>query len=66
MNRLQTQYPRLSLPRTAEASRTASAHPSHPEPPAEDTVRALVLALRKPADWDTLSPLWRGVQADWA
>lgn len=29
-------------------------------------VRALVLALRGPADWETLSPLWRGVQADLA
>ncbi len=28
-------------------------------------VRALVLALGRPADWATLSPLWRGVQADW-
>jgi hypothetical protein len=66
MNRLQAQYQRLYLPRTAVAPGTASAHPSHPEPPAEDTVRALVLALRKPADWDALAPLWRGVQADWA
>lgn len=27
-------------------------------------MRALVLALGGPADWDTLAPLWRGVQAD--
>ena len=66
MNRLQAQYQRLYLPRTAVAPGHATAHPSHSEPPAEDTVRALVLALRKPADWDALAPLWRGVQADWA
>lgn len=66
MNRLQAQYQRLYLPRTAVAPGAATAHPSHPEPPAEDTVRALVLALRNPADWDTLAPVWRGVQADLA
>lgn len=27
-------------------------------------VRALVLALARPADWDVLSHVWRGVQAD--
>jgi hypothetical protein len=66
MNRLQAQYQRLYLPHTTVAPGTATVHPSHPEPPCEDTVRASVLALRKPADWDTLAPLWRGVQADLA
>ena len=66
MNRLPAQYQRLYLPQAAVAPGTATAHPSHPEPPAEETVRALVLALRKPADWDTLAPLWRGVQTDLA
>lgn len=51
--RLQDQYQRLYLPPAAVAS-------------GADTVRALVLALRQPADWDTLAPLWRGVQADLA
>ena len=30
----------------------------------EGLVRALVLELARPADWDRLSPLWRGVQTD--
>lgn len=29
-------------------------------------VRAMVLSLSRPADWEALSPLWRGVQADLA
>lgn len=36
-------------------------------PPAGDTaggVRALLLELARPADWDALGPLWRGVQAE--
>ena len=28
------------------------------------TVRAMVLELARPADWDLLSKAWRGVQAD--
>lgn len=32
----------------------------------EGLVRALVLELARPADWDRLSPLWRGVQTDLA
>lgn len=32
----------------------------------EGLVRALVLELARPADWDLLSPLWRGVQTDLA
>ncbi|MDP2417839.1 MAG: hypothetical protein U1D25_12990 [Hydrogenophaga sp.] len=66
MNRLQAQYQRLYLPSTAPAPGAATAHPSKPEQISEDTVRALVLALRNPADWDTLAPIWRGVQADLA
>lgn len=32
--------------------------------PAEGDVRALLMELARPADWDALSPVWRGVQAD--
>ncbi|MEY4268359.1 MAG: hypothetical protein RIS90_2894 [Pseudomonadota bacterium] len=32
----------------------------------EGQVRALVLALARPADWSLLAPLWRGVQTDLA
>jgi len=66
MNRLQAQYQRLYLPHTGVAPGAANAHPANPEQPSEGSVRALVLALRNPADWDTLAPVWRGVQADLA
>jgi hypothetical protein len=61
MTRLQTQHQRLyQLP---SADSTASAcglmGPG-------GQVRAMVLALGKPADWAALSPVWRGVQADLA
>lgn len=32
--------------------------------PAPGDVRALLLELARPADWDTLGAVWRGVQAD--
>jgi hypothetical protein len=60
MDRLQTQYQRLYLPPTAEAAGAPGLIGG------DGRVRALVLALRGPADWDVLSPVWRGVQADLA
>lgn len=33
---------------------------------AQGQVRAMVLSLSRPADWEALSTLWRGVQADLA
>jgi hypothetical protein len=33
-------------------------------PSAEDGVRAAVLALARPADWERLGDVWRGVQAE--
>lgn len=30
----------------------------------EGQVRALILELARPADWDLLAPLWRGLQTD--
>ena len=59
MDRLQTQYQRLYLPSTAMASAPGLIG-------GDGRVRALVLGLRGPADWDTLAPVWRGVQADLA
>src|SRR3954462_8092406 len=50
MTRLQSELDRL--------------YPSVPAGADEAPVRALVLALRQPADWAELQPLWRGVQAD--
>lgn len=32
--------------------------------PAADDVRALLIELARPADWDALGHVWRGVQAD--
>ncbi|MBS3910489.1 MAG: hypothetical protein KGZ70_01395 [Hydrogenophaga sp.] len=61
MTRLQTQYQRLyQLPAT-ESTNGASGLIGH-----GGAVRALVLALGKPADWAALAPVWRGVQADLA
>jgi hypothetical protein len=53
MDRLHTQYQRLFLVK----DRTALIDPDH-------RVRLMVLSLGRPADWATLSPLWRGVQVD--
>ena len=62
MNRLQSEWRRLYL-----------AHDT-PDPDATDAsagliapdggVRALVLELARPADWNALAPLWQGVQLD--
>jgi hypothetical protein len=64
MNRLQAQYQRLYQLPIDPAPGVASANPPSPEFLTEDPVRALVLTLRRPADWDTLAPVWRGVQGD--
>lgn len=61
MTRLQTQYQRLYQPPATESTTGASGLIGH-----GGEVRALVLALGKPADWAALSPVWRGVQADLA
>jgi hypothetical protein len=60
MTRLQTEFQRLYLPPTVRAD-SADAQGLIG---ADGRVRTLVLALGRPADWDTLSPLWRGVQSD--
>lgn len=51
MNRLQIEFERLYL--TAGALRSPAGE-----------VRALVMALGRPADWEALSAVWRGVQQD--
>ncbi|MCX2860816.1 hypothetical protein OOZ63_03075 [Paucibacter sp. PLA-PC-4] len=50
MNRLLTELRRLYALPAAE--------------PAEGRVRAMLLELARPADWDALGAVWRGVQAD--
>ena len=53
MTRLQSQWNRLyALPT------------SHSQAGTQDGVRGMVLALRQPAHWETLSAVWQGVQAD--
>ena len=58
MDRLQTQHHRLYLPPATEADQARGLIGR------DGQVRALVLALCGPADWATLAPVWRGVQAD--
>ena len=60
MTRLQTEYQRLYLPPATGADSAGALGLIG----ADGRVRALVLALGQPADWATLAPLWRGVQAD--
>jgi hypothetical protein len=60
MTRLQTEYQRLYLPLAARADSADAPGLIG----AGGRVRALVLALSRPADWDALSPVWRGVQSD--
>ncbi|MDP4301096.1 hypothetical protein [Leptothrix discophora] len=56
MSRLQTEFRRLYL----------SADAASPDRliDAQGRVRALVLALTRPADWEALAPVWRGVQVE--
>lgn len=55
MTRLQSQWQRLYAPQEP-ADQTG----------APDGVRALVLELRQPAHWETVSAVWQGVQGDLA
>lgn len=64
MSRLQSEWRRLYLPHAADdqgaepkADRLVDAHAQ---------VRAMVLELARPADWEALSAVWRGVQVDLA
>ena len=50
MNRLQTELQRLYPPTSADAS--------------PGGLRALVLELARPADWEAVTAVWQGVQAD--
>lgn len=58
MNRLQSELQRLYLP----AAGTEHGQSGLVDP--QGRVRALVLELARPADWDELSRVWRGVQDD--
>lgn len=62
MNRLQTEQRRLFLSPLSEAHKTGSQEPGlitlHGQ------VRALVLEVSRPADWQALCRVWKGVQVD--
>lgn len=60
MTRLQAEYRRLYLPPDAETE-----EPGTPSMIGRDGhLRTMVLALHRPADWDALAAVWRGVQTD--
>lgn len=58
MNRLQAEFQRLYLPGPAPESGESGLID------ADGRVRAMVLGLARPADWQALSALWRAVQFD--
>ena len=62
MNRLELELQRLYLP-AAPAGPTGNGQP-HRLVDASGAVRALVLALARPADWAALAEVWKGVQTD--
>ncbi len=66
MTRLQTEFDRLYRPHGEPLSSAAAQTPASGLIDAQGRVRALVLELRRPADWPQLATLWRGVQADLA
>ncbi len=62
MNRLRTQLHRLYLPQPADGPGTDTEASSLVDP--QGMVRAMVLELARPADWEALAKVWRGVQSD--
>lgn len=64
LTRLQSELQRLYLPPAPDASARHTAPGDSPLVDARGQVRALVLALARPADWALLSKVWHGVQAE--
>ena len=64
MTRLQSELQRLYLLPDAGLPDPAGGLQDPRLISAAGEVRALVMALARPADWDTLGPVWRGVQQD--
>jgi hypothetical protein len=62
MTRLQSEWQRLYLPCLPTSSATATGDTSLIDP--QGRVRAMVLALARPADWAALSVVWQAVQSD--
>lgn len=66
-NRLQAELHRLfHLPRAPGGPGTDTAAEATGPIEADGWLRAMVLQVARPADWDALSIVWRGVQADLA
>jgi hypothetical protein len=65
MNRLQSEWQRLYLAHSPESAPHTPSTPCATDSP-DGRVRALVLELGRPADWDALLAVWQGVQADLA
>ncbi|MFP5462819.1 MAG: hypothetical protein ACLGII_14830 [Gammaproteobacteria bacterium] len=62
MNRLQSELLRLYLPRPAAEHAADPASAGLVD--ARGSTRALVLEVARPADWEPLARVWRGVQTD--
>lgn len=62
MNRLQSELARLYLP-PSQGNVDADAQPAALVD-AEGRVRAMVMELARPADWEALCAVWQGVQAE--
>lgn len=62
MTRLPSELQRLYLPQAPAGRETDPDDASLIDSTGQ--VRAMVLSLAKPADWDTLAKVWRGVQVD--
>jgi hypothetical protein len=52
------------MPRLISELQRLFQHPPSPGTDAGGQVRAMALTLARPADWDALSAVWRGVQAE--
>ena len=62
MNRLQSEWRRLYLARDADDPQADAGAAGLIAP--DGSVRAMVLELARPADWNALAPLWQGVQLE--
>lgn len=62
MSRFASEFRRLYLPAAADAA--SSATPDAPWVDEQGRVRAAVLEVARPGDWQALSAVWRGVQAE--
>ena len=63
MNRLQSELHRLYLPRS-QAQVETDAQASAVIEPKSGSLRVMVLELTRPASWELLSKVWRGVQTE--